>query len=85
MEELGITVIDTLILSLPPLQTEEKLTLNHLKPLWVEIEKLVEDSKVLTVGVSDLDAEELAELYNWSQVRYVTKYCLESADINKKL
>lgn len=69
MEELRIEVIDSLILSLPPLPSEEKFTLDHIKPLWTEIEKLVEENKVLTIGVSDLDTEELMQLYNWSQIK----------------
>lgn len=69
MEELGITVIDSFILSLPPLTSDEKLTLDHIKPLWIELEKLVKDSKILTIGVSDLDTSELVELYNWTQVK----------------
>lgn len=71
MDELGITVIDSLILSLPLLSSEEKFLLDRIKPLWSAVEKLVEDSKVLTVGFSDFDTEELIQLYNWSQVRYV--------------
>lgn len=71
MEELGITVIDSLILSLPLLSSEEKFSLDRIKPLWSAVENLVEDAKVLTVGFSDFDTEELIQLYNWSQVRYV--------------
>lgn len=71
MDELGITVIDSLILSLPLLSSEEKFLLDRIKPLWSAVENLVENSKVLTVGFSDFDTEELIQLYNWSQVRYV--------------
>lgn len=77
MQQLGVAAIDSLILSLPPLPSEEKFTLDHIKPLWIELEKLVSNSKVLTIGVSDLDTEELKELYNWSQVRYVKKIIKE--------
>ena len=71
MNELGIKVIDSLILSVPPLLPEEKFSLDRIKPLWTVVEKLVEDSKVSTIGFSDLDTEELVQLYDWSQVRYV--------------
>lgn len=71
MTDLGVTVIDSLVLALPPLKEEDSFSLDPIKPLWSELEKLVNDGKVVTIGISDLDALELAELYNWTEVRYV--------------
>lgn len=69
MITLGIDIIDSLILSFPVLPVGEKLTLEHIKSLWVVLENLVQEQKVASIGVSDLDTSLLTDLYNWSQIK----------------
>ncbi|XP_035229983.1 glutamate--cysteine ligase regulatory subunit-like [Stegodyphus dumicola] len=69
MKDLDVSVIDSLILSLPPPPNAETLTLAHIKPLWKVLEQLVHDGKVVTIGISDLDTHQLAELYDWTEVK----------------
>ncbi|KAG8190584.1 hypothetical protein JTE90_014060 [Oedothorax gibbosus] len=68
MSDLDITIIDSLVLALPPFK-DGSFSLGPVKPLWSELEKLVKDGKVVTIGISDLDANELAELYNWTEIK----------------
>ncbi|XP_071040511.1 glutamate--cysteine ligase regulatory subunit isoform X2 [Parasteatoda tepidariorum] len=69
METLGIQMIDSLILSLPALSNDEIFDLNNIKPLWIELENLVAEGKIVTIGISDLDTKELTTLYEWTQVK----------------
>ncbi|RWS29287.1 Glutamate--cysteine ligase regulatory subunit-like protein [Leptotrombidium deliense] len=65
MKQLNITQIDSLILSLPP--SGMKITLEEMKPIWQCVEQIVADAKVLDVGVTDLDTNQLKDLYFWAQ------------------
>ncbi|GIX68786.1 glutamate--cysteine ligase regulatory subunit [Caerostris darwini] len=69
MKHLDINLVDSVILTLPPLSNEEKFNLEKVKPLWNELENFVHEGKFVTIGVSDLDTPELAELYQWTEVK----------------
>ncbi|GFW69578.1 glutamate--cysteine ligase regulatory subunit [Trichonephila clavipes] len=69
MNALDISVIDSLILALPPPSNEEKFNLEKMKPLWTELENFLIQGKCVTLGMSDLDAPELAELYEWTEIK----------------
>ncbi|GFQ92947.1 glutamate--cysteine ligase regulatory subunit [Trichonephila clavata] len=69
MNALDISVIDSLILALPPPSNEEKFNLEKMKPLWTELENFLLQGKCVTLGMSDLDTPELAELYEWTEIK----------------
>ncbi|CAL1285570.1 unnamed protein product [Larinioides sclopetarius] len=69
MNSLDVSVVDSLILSLPPPSLEEKFNLEKMKPLWTVLENFVHEGKLITIGISDLDTPELAELFEWAEVR----------------
>lgn len=64
-KQLGIDVIDSLVISLPP--NGNKFTFDDIQPIWSCAEKIVKQSKVKDVGVSDLDTEQLKKLFEWAQ------------------
>ncbi|XP_062854489.1 glutamate--cysteine ligase regulatory subunit [Trichomycterus rosablanca] len=66
---LGVSQLDSVIIAPPPLPEDETLTLAHLQPLWVELEKNVQSQKVVSIGTSDLDKALLEQLYSWAQVK----------------
>lgn len=65
MDELAIDVIDSLTLSLPPSLTKGSIEL--IKPIWSCAVKNVRLGKVKDVGVSDLNTDQLKELYTWAE------------------
>ncbi|KAF8797195.1 glutamate--cysteine ligase regulatory subunit-like isoform X2 [Argiope bruennichi] len=69
MNSLDVNVVDSLILSLPLKSLEEKFDLEKMKPLWTILENFVHEGKLITIGVSDLDTPELAELYEWAEIK----------------
>ncbi|KAI5095109.1 glutamate--cysteine ligase regulatory subunit, partial [Silurus meridionalis] len=66
---LGVSQLDSVIIAPPPLPEGETVTLDHLQPLWSELEKIVQSQKAASIGTSDLDKTQLEELYNWAQVK----------------
>lgn len=64
MAELGVTFIETVILSVP----EEHRALSYLQKLWLALEDQVENNRVYSLGVSDLSKVQLEELFNWAKV-----------------
>ncbi|XP_036377691.1 glutamate--cysteine ligase regulatory subunit isoform X1 [Megalops cyprinoides] len=66
---LGVSQLDSVIIAPPPLPEGETLTLEHLQPLWTELESLVQSLKIAAIGTSDLDKSLLEQLYNWAQVK----------------
>ena len=72
--ELGISSIETVLVSLP----KGKNDLVNIQPIWTELEELVDQEKVFSLGTSDLDRDTLEELYNWAKVRFnvVSPYIL---------
>ena len=45
-----------------------QVNLDDLKPAWEALEEMVKDEKILTLGIADLNKDQLEELYNWAQV-----------------
>ncbi|XP_028856154.1 glutamate--cysteine ligase regulatory subunit [Denticeps clupeoides] len=66
---LGVSQLDSVIVAPPPLPDGESQTLEHLQPLWEELEALVQSSKIAAIGTSDLDKTLLEQLYNWARVK----------------
>ncbi|CAG2102379.1 unnamed protein product [Medioppia subpectinata] len=64
LKQLGIESIDSLIVSLPSRTT--KLSLDDIKPFWTCAETFVTDGRASQLGVSDLDTNQLAALYEWA-------------------
>ncbi|PVD22515.1 hypothetical protein C0Q70_18329 [Pomacea canaliculata] len=69
MEDLKVSFVETVLLSISMFNTEEEITVEQLKPYWKVLEKMVQEEKVLSIGVSDLDKTKLAELYEWAKVK----------------
>ncbi|XP_067829103.1 glutamate--cysteine ligase regulatory subunit-like isoform X2 [Heptranchias perlo] len=67
--ELGVTQLDSVILAPPPLPEGKHLTLVDLKPYWDELETLVQDQVIASIGVSDLDKNVLEALCQHAQVQ----------------
>lgn len=68
LTELNITFIETVILALPELEEDEEVTLSVIQPYWEALEEMVEGERVLSLGIADLNKEQLEELYNWAKV-----------------
>ena len=66
MSALGVTFIESLILSVP----EEHTSLEYLKPLWSTLEEQVEANRVYSLGISDLSKSQLEELFGWAKVQH---------------
>ena len=45
-----------------------QMHLDALKPAWEALELLQEQELIMSLGISDLNAEQLLELYNWAKV-----------------
>ncbi|XP_048473939.1 glutamate--cysteine ligase regulatory subunit-like isoform X3 [Rhincodon typus] len=67
--ELGISQLDSVILAVAALSEGHRPTLEDLKPYWKELEDLVQEQKIASIGVSDLDQEVLEALCQHTQVR----------------
>lgn len=63
MSQLGVSRIDSLILSFP---SAHKIELQHMQPAWKVCEQLIAQGLVCTAGTSDLDISQLRELYQWA-------------------
>nr|AAI67312.1 glutamate-cysteine ligase, modifier subunit [Xenopus tropicalis]CAJ81398.1 glutamate-cysteine ligase, modifier subunit [Xenopus tropicalis] len=66
---LGVAQIDSMIIAPPPLEDGRSFSLEDLQPYWEELESLVRNGKVVSIGTSDLDKALLEQLYLWSQVK----------------
>lgn len=69
MAQLDVSFIDSVILALPSSSSQYRVSLDEIKPLWVVLEELVQNGKVLTIGISDLDTGQLTELHQWAQMK----------------
>jgi len=65
MTELGVSLIETLILAVP----ESQRDLESLMRIWPQLEALVDEEKVFALGISDLNADQLAALHAESRVK----------------
>ena len=62
--ELGSGHIETVLLSVP----EDKRSWSDIQPIWEAMEDYVDQEKIFSLGVSDLNGEQLEELYNAAKV-----------------
>lgn len=60
MSDLGVTSVETVILSVP----ETSRTLADLSVMWTTLEEHVQAGRIFSLGVSDLSKVQLEELYN---------------------
>lgn len=65
------------MLALPEQDDEEDLSLSVIQPYWEMLEGMVEEEKVLTLGIADLNKERLEELYNWAKVTQSLYICFQ--------
>ena len=65
------------MLALPEQDDEEDLSLSVIQPYWEMLEGMVEEEKVLTLGIADLNKERLEELYNWAKVTHSLYICFQ--------
>lgn len=65
MSALNITFIDTLTISPPPACA--KGSIEEMKPMWSCAVSNVKQGKIKELGVSDLDTDQLKELYEWAE------------------
>ncbi|KPP72766.1 glutamate--cysteine ligase regulatory subunit-like [Scleropages formosus] len=66
---LGVSQLDSVIIAPPQLPEGESLALQCLQPIWMELEGLVQSSKIAAIGTSDLDKLLLEQLYMWAQIK----------------
>lgn len=69
LTELNITFIETVILALPELEEEEEVSLSVIQPYWEALEEMVEGERVLSLGIADLNKEQLEKLHNWAKIK----------------
>ncbi|XP_071946876.1 glutamate--cysteine ligase regulatory subunit-like [Antedon mediterranea] len=69
LKQLSVTMIDTVLLSMPDEPDDENLTIDHVKPLWEILEGYVAQGTIGNLGVSDVDLPLFVELYNWAEVK----------------
>ena len=69
MTELGVSFVETVLLSLSMFETEEEITVDLIRPYWQVLEDLVGQERILSIGIADLDKKKLEELYDWAKVR----------------
>ena len=59
--------IDTVLLAIAP-SGNRKLQLADITEAWGSLEELVDNGTVFSLGVCDLELEQLQELYHWANV-----------------
>ena len=64
MKSLGVESIDSLTLSLPPSRCTGSI--EEMKSIWTCAVKNVSAGRIKDLGVSDLNADQLKELYAWA-------------------
>ncbi|XP_022085299.1 glutamate--cysteine ligase regulatory subunit-like isoform X2 [Acanthaster planci] len=72
LKELSVKKVDGVLLSMPARPFDEELTVEHFKPVWQELEELVRQDHVKTLGVCDMELAMLRELHSWAQVKPTT-------------
>lgn len=66
---LHTSCIDSLVLAYP-CKTEPSLLLPGLMDLWQVLEEYVEDQKLISIGVSDIETDAFIALHGWARVGY---------------
>lgn len=72
LTEMGVSWVETVILSVTPTQSEASSHFDLIKPFWRELEEFVAQGKINSLGISDLNLEQLTALHDWAQVKPVT-------------
>lgn len=67
--ELNSSFVETVLLSLSMFESEEEITVEQIKPYWQVLESLVDQKRVFSIGISDLDKNKLAQLYSLAKVK----------------
>lgn len=67
LDALHTTCIDSLVLAYP-CKMESNLLLPGLKELWQVLEEYVEQQKLLSIGVSDVETDVFIALHDWAKV-----------------
>ncbi|XP_039269022.1 glutamate--cysteine ligase regulatory subunit-like [Styela clava] len=94
-QSLDVTSIDSVIVSFPmtPLtdvtnnNNSTMPEFNKVKPIWKELEHLVDTGKISHIGVTDFDKQGLEELHQWSRIKPsidqigMTNCCTVPADL----
>ncbi len=60
--------MNTIVLAFPS-SPDLEFTLDHMMPVWREVEMLFQEGVAKEVGVADLDKDRLEELYNWASLK----------------
>lgn len=68
LSELGLSTVDTVILSFPPC-TDHEFNLDKIKPVWQALEDAAYKNKMKYVGTADLTKDRLKCLFEWSSVK----------------
>ncbi|KAL8612762.1 hypothetical protein ACOMHN_033433 [Nucella lapillus] len=67
--ELNASFVETVLLSLSMFDSEEEITVERIQPYWQALESMVDQKRVFSIGVSDLDKSKLAQLYSMAKVK----------------
>jgi len=68
LDALHATCIDSLVLAYP-CKMESNLLLPGLKELWQVLEEYVEQQKLLSIGVSDVETDVFIALHDWAKIK----------------
>ena len=69
MNELGISSVETLLVSIPAVKD---LDFAAFQPVWEAMEALYDNDTVYSLGVCDFNKEQLENLYDWAKVTTFT-------------
>ncbi|XP_076436108.1 glutamate--cysteine ligase regulatory subunit-like [Babylonia areolata] len=67
--ELDCSFVETVLLSLSMFESEDDIQVEQIKPYWQALEGLVDQKRVFSIGVSDLDKVKLTQLYQLARVK----------------
>jgi len=69
LDELGLDSVELVILAFPPSQDGAPVPDSAIQALWQVLEEQVARRTLLTIGVSDLDTDQLRNLHTWAKVK----------------
>ena len=65
---MGVKSVETVILSVSSGYSENVTHIDLIKNYWMELEDFVSRGVVGSLGISDLNLEQLTNLYDWAKV-----------------
>ncbi|XP_058801610.1 glutamate--cysteine ligase regulatory subunit [Phymastichus coffea] len=65
---LNTNAIESLVIVLNKEENEDDI-LSSIQCLWTVLEEYLNNGKLISIGVSDLDTEKFIQLYNWAKVK----------------